>query len=338
MTAGTLFVVATPIGNLSDLTQRAEATLRAASRVVAEDTRRTRQLLTHLGIGQKPLDRLDAHADAADVARVVALLVEGADVALVTDAGTPAVSDPGASLVAEAARAGVRVVPIPGASAVLAAIAAAGFGGTRFRFLGFLPRSGRERGDALGDALATPEIVVLFESPHRTTDTLADLARGAPDRAAAVARELTKVHEEIVRGSLAELAAPREWLGEVTIVLAPDARAGAEVAATDAAIDGWIDAEVARGAHAREAARIVAARAGRSRREIYARVLARTERRLSCARRSSTRFTACARFGARRSTHPTTRPARGSAGARRCRSRSSGACSPIRPPARRTFR
>jgi 16S rRNA (cytidine1402-2'-O)-methyltransferase len=272
--SGTLYVVATPIGNLDDLSRRAERTLREVARVVAEDTRRTRQLLSHLGIEKKPLDRLDEHATPHDVARVIEALSAGQDVALVTDAGTPAISDPGAALAAEAARAGIPIVPIPGASAVLVAIAGSGFSGTRFRFFGFLPRSGRERDEAIGDLLGTPEIAVFFESPHRTEATLAELARAAPDRPAVVARELTKIHEDFVRGTLTELSAPREWLGEVTIVLGPWQRPDADLAATDETVDGWISAELAKGAHAKEAARIVAARSGRPRRELYARVLA----------------------------------------------------------------
>ena len=272
--SGTLFIVATPIGNLDDLSRRAERTLRDCGRVVAEDTRRTRQLLSHLGIERKPMDRLDEHATAYDVARVIEALASGQDVALVTDAGTPAVSDPGAVLAAEAAKAGIPIVPIPGPSAVLVALAGAGFAGTRFRFFGFLPRSGRERDEAIGDVLGTPEIAVFFESPHRTTDTLAELSRAAPERAAVVARELTKLHEELVRGTLLELAEPREWLGEITIVLGPWQRESADETATDDTVDGWISAELAKGAHAKEAARIVAARSGRPRREIYSRVLA----------------------------------------------------------------
>ena len=156
--AGVLFVVATPIGNLGDITLRAVETLRAASRVVAEDTRRTRGLLSHLGIAGKPLERLDAHAAAPDVERIVAHLREGEHVALVTDAGTPVVSDPGAALVKAAILAGARVTPIPGACAAVTALSVSGLVTSGFRFVGFLPRSGPERREAVALVAATAEI------------------------------------------------------------------------------------------------------------------------------------------------------------------------------------
>src|SRR5688572_24917809 len=148
-TAGTLFVVATPIGNLGDITRRAAETLGAVARVLAEDTRRTRALLTHLGISGKPVDRLDAHTPPEAIAEVVRRIAAGEDAALVTDAGTPVISDPGATLVRAAAATQVPVVPVPGASAVMAAMSVAGFAEGGFRFLGFLPRSGRARTEAL---------------------------------------------------------------------------------------------------------------------------------------------------------------------------------------------
>jgi 16S rRNA (cytidine1402-2'-O)-methyltransferase len=276
--AGVLFVVATPIGNLGDLTLRAIETLRAAGRVLAEDTRRTRGLLAHLGIAGKPLDRFDAHASEADVARVVERLLGGEDVALVTDAGTPVVSDPGTALVRAAAAAGVAVVPIPGPSAVLAALCASGLCTGGFRFVGFLPRGGPALREALGLVEATPEPVVLFESPQRTAATLAGLAEVMPDRPAVVARELTKVHEEIVRGSVAELASPeRAWLGEITIVLGPRPVAPARRVEAEE-IDRRIDAELALGRRAKDIAEGVALATGEPKREIYARVVARRGR------------------------------------------------------------
>lgn len=272
---GTLFVVATPIGNLGDLTLRAIDTLREADRVVAEDTRRTRALLSHLGITGKPLDRLDATAGPADVERVVAHLEAGEGVALVTDAGTPVVSDPGTALVAAAARAGVRVVPIPGPSAVTAAIAAAGLVTGGFRFVGFLPRSGEPRRDAIELVRKTPEAVVLFEAPQRCAATLVDLARAMPSRPAVVARELTKLHEELLRGPLSELAAEeRDWLGEVTMVLGP-APADAAPGVSDETIDARIGEELAKGRRAKEIAEALAIETGRPRRALYARVIAR---------------------------------------------------------------
>jgi 16S rRNA (cytidine1402-2'-O)-methyltransferase len=276
--AGVLYVVATPIGHLGDLSPRAAETLRLAARVCAEDTRRTRGLLSHLGIAGKPLDRLDAHASAADVEAAVSRLLAGEDLALVTDAGTPVVSDPGTALVRAAAAAGVRVVPIPGPSAVMAAVAAAGLVTGGFRFLGFLPRGGPERRAALETVRATPEAVVLFEAPQRTAETVAELARLQPGREAVIGRELTKVHEEFLRGTLAELGqalASREVLGEVTIVLGP---AGAEAnapAMDEAEMDARIDAELAAGRRARDIADTLSLESGLPRREVYARVLSR---------------------------------------------------------------
>jgi 16S rRNA (cytidine1402-2'-O)-methyltransferase len=273
--AGALYVVATPIGHLGDITLRAVETLRAADRIVAEDTRRTRALLSHLGIAGKPIDRLDAHAGDRDVARAAEHLAAGESIALVTDAGTPVVSDPGTALVRAAVAAGARVVPIPGASAVMAALSISGLVTGGFRFVGFLPRGGPERREVIARVVETEETVVLFESPNRTAETLAELARSMPDREAVVARELTKVHEEAVRGTLAELAAvEREWLGEVTLVLGP-AKEGSRAAMDDAAIDARIDEEIARGRRAKDVAEALAIESGRPRREIYARVVER---------------------------------------------------------------
>jgi 16S rRNA (cytidine1402-2'-O)-methyltransferase len=276
--AGTLYVVATPIGNLGDVTLRAIETLRAAHRVVAEDTRRTRALLSHLGIGEKPLTSLEAHAGPRDVAKVIGWLAGGEDVALVTDAGVPAVSDPGAAVVGAAIEAGVAVVPIPGASAVTAAVAASGLVSGPFRFFGFLPRTGTARADALASILATPEPVVFFESPQRVAETLLELAELCPDRKLVIAREMTKVHEEFVRGTVAEIAAhSREWLGEATLVLGPDAEAGAGAKVDDDRVDARIETELAKGLGAKAVAQRVAAWSGRSRREIYERVISRRQ-------------------------------------------------------------
>lgn len=274
---GTLFIVATPIGNLGDLSLRAVETLRTCDRVIAEDTRRTRQLLTHFGIAGKPVDRLDAHASERQVARLVERLGAGESVALVTDAGTPAVSDPGDAVVHAAIEAGARVVPIPGASAVLAALAASGLAGDGgFRFVGFLPRSGGERRSAIALVCETPESVVIFESPNRTSDTLRDLADATPTRRACVARELTKMHEELVRGSLADLAGdPRPWLGEIAIVLGPHDPGDRQARVDDGALDLRIIEALEQGEHVRAIAERLAAWSGRPRRELYARVVAR---------------------------------------------------------------
>lgn len=219
---GTLFVVATPLGNLQDLTARAAAVLRAAPVVAAEDTRHTRRLLSHLDAHPRMLS-VHAHADPARLRQVVALLLDGQDVALVSDAGTPAVSDPGAALVRLAREAGVVVVPVPGPSAVTAALSAAGMPADRFLFLGFLPRKGAERRALLARASSEPWAVVLHEAPNRLAGLLTDLASaGTPGRKAVVARELTKIHEELRAGTVADLAAHYDAhppLGEVTVVL-----------------------------------------------------------------------------------------------------------------------
>jgi 16S rRNA (cytidine1402-2'-O)-methyltransferase len=277
---GTLYVVATPIGNLGDMSTRALETLRACHRVVAEDTRRTRQLLTHFAIVGKPIDALHAHSSSRDIARLAARLEAGESLALATDAGTPVVSDPGDVLVRAAIAAGARVIPIPGASAVLAALVASGLAGEGgFRFLGFLPREGAARRNAIGLACETPETVILFESPNRTAATLTELAEATPVRAACVARELTKVHEDVVRGTLAELAIPtREWLGEVVIVLGVHAPEKRIDVVDDASLEARIDEELARGTHAKAVAERLAAWSGRPKRDVYEMVVSRKNR------------------------------------------------------------
>jgi 16S rRNA (cytidine1402-2'-O)-methyltransferase len=274
--AGTLFVVATPIGNLSDITLRAIDVLKTCDRIAAEDTRQSKKLLSHLGIGGKPVEALHAHSPEREVTRLVEALTGGATVALVTDAGTPSVSDPGDALVRASIAAGVRVVPIPGASAALAALVASGLAGGGFRFVGFLPRDGTARHEAIALISATPEPVILFESPERTSATLRDLAAVMPQRSACVARELTKIHEELVRGSLSHLAADREsWRGEVAIVLGAWAPQLREVEIDDAALDARIDAELAAGTHSKTIAERLAAWSGRPKREVYERVVTR---------------------------------------------------------------
>jgi 16S rRNA (cytidine1402-2'-O)-methyltransferase len=273
---GTLYVVATPIGNLQDMTLRAVETLRRVLHVAAEDTRRTRALLGHLGLQGKELHSLHAHSPATDIERLAAILQRGEDIALASDAGTPLVSDPGGALVRAAIQGGARVVPVPGPSAVLAALVVSGLSTDEgFRFVGFLPRSGPERREAILRISATSEPVVLFESPLRVEVTLRDLADATPARAACVARELTKVHEEATRGTLSELAnVAREYRGEVAIVLGghrPEAR---QEEVDDAAVDARIQIELARGIHAKAIAARVAAWSGRPRRDLYARVIA----------------------------------------------------------------
>ena len=220
---GTLYVVATPIGNLGDISMRALDVLRAVAAVAAEDTRMTRRIWARHGIST-PL--LSYHARSAPSRReqIIARLAAGDDMALVTDAGTPLVSDPGADLVAAWADLGGRVVPVPGPSAVLAALVASGLPAPRWGFEGFLPRRGTERRERLARIADDDRATVLFEAPGRTAATLRDLAEACgTGRRAALCRELTKLHEEVRRGALGELAGaavddpPR---GEVTIVVA----------------------------------------------------------------------------------------------------------------------
>lgn len=237
--SGTLFVVATPLGHLGDLSARATEILRGVQVVAAEDTRRTRQLLTHLGAAPQLLS-FHAHSDPSRLDALLAILAEGRDVALVSDAGTPAVSDPGALLVRAVRDAGIRVVPIPGPSAVVTALSASGFPADRFLFLGFLPRKGAERERLLRSAAESEWTVVLYEAPNRLADLLSDLAKIAgPVRQAVVGRELTKVHEELRVGGLGEQAtywAGVEVRGECTVVV--EGRGQVEPAAEERAEAG----------------------------------------------------------------------------------------------------
>jgi 16S rRNA (cytidine1402-2'-O)-methyltransferase len=271
---GTLYVVATPIGNLGDITLRAIDVLRDVPLIAAEDTRLTRRLLERHGIATRSIS-FHAQSGPSRLAELLAHLRDGADLALVTDAGTPAISDPGADLVAAWADEGGRVVPIPGASAVLAAVAASGLAGPRWAFEGFLPRSGRERRERIAAIAADPRGTVLFEAPGRVGATLRDLAAACgPQRPGAVARELTKLHEQIERATLGQLAASLTdgripARGEFVIVvgmgLAVERAAAADIVAARAAVERLVADGIARG----EAARRVAADTGLPRRQLY---------------------------------------------------------------------
>jgi 16S rRNA (cytidine1402-2'-O)-methyltransferase len=221
--AGTLYVVATPLGNLEDLSPRAAATLTRVSAVAAEDTRHTKPLLVHVG-SRAELVSFHAHSSDAALRRILHLLGSGKDVALVTDAGTPAVSDPGAVLVAAARERDIPVVTVPGPTAVAAALSVSGLGADRYVFLGFLPRKGGERRRLLATVAESEWTVVLFEAPPRVAELLDDLvAVCGGERQAAVARELTKLFEETRAGTLTELAgyyAEAPPRGEVTVVVA----------------------------------------------------------------------------------------------------------------------
>jgi 16S rRNA (cytidine1402-2'-O)-methyltransferase len=267
--AGALVLVATPIGNLGDLSPRAVRELEVADVVACEDTRRTGRLLQHAGVRARKLMTVNDHTEAAAVAEVLRRLDAGERVAVVTDAGTPGISDPGERLVRAAAAAGHEVVVVPGPSAAIAALVASGLPTGRFVFEGFLPRKGSARAERLRALAAEPRTVVLYEAPHRIGRTLADLAVAfGGERRVAVARELTKLHEEVWRGTL---AAGIEWAadeppGEMVVVIdgAPEQ---AEV--TDDDIRAALAAALARGSSARDAAAIVAEALGVGRRRAY---------------------------------------------------------------------
>ncbi len=282
---GTLYVVATPIGNLGDVTLRALETLRAVPLIAAEDTRIARRLLARYEIATRTAS-YHARSGPARQEELLAHLRGASDLALVTDAGPPVVSDPGGDLIAAWAAEGGRVVPIPGASSVLAAISASGVAGPRWSFEGFLPRSGRVRRERLARLATDDRATLLFEAPTRLAATLRDLtAACGADRPAAVCRELTKLHEQIVRGSLADLSAqvadgtiPAR--GEVVVVIGGrDAAEGAAALKDDPAVvadrlagaRGRVADLVAGGATRAEAARAVASATGLPRRDLYRR-------------------------------------------------------------------
>ncbi len=276
---GTLYVVATPIGNLDDVTLRALEVLRSVPLIAAEDTRHTHRLFGRHGITTRTTS-YHARSGPGRTAALLEHLRSGLDLALVTDAGTPGVSDPGGELVAAWVAEGGTVVPIPGASAVLAAVVGSGVVGPRWSFEGFLPRSGRERRDRLARVAADLRATVLYEAPGRVAATLSDLvAACGPDRPGAVCRELTKLHETIERGSLGELAAAAAdgripARGEFTLVVgewAGGRPAGSGQPAADALRDARSEVErlVAGGLGRSEAARRVAAATRLPRRQLY---------------------------------------------------------------------
>ncbi|HEU4384792.1 MAG TPA: 16S rRNA (cytidine(1402)-2'-O)-methyltransferase [Anaeromyxobacteraceae bacterium] len=269
---GTLYVVATPIGNLGDLSPRAAEVLRRVAAVAAEDTRRTLKLYAHLGARPPRLVSLPAFAERERLAPLLARLRAGQELALVTDAGTPAVSDPGQALVEAAWEAGARVVPVPGPSAALAALSASGLGTDRFLVTGFLPRAGKARAEALAWLKAVPATLVIFEAGNRLAETLRELAAALGDRQAALARELTKLHEEIVRGRLSELSGrfAGEVRGEVTLVVSGAAEAPRPEEAEP--LDDELRRRLQAGEAPAEVARRVARARGLKRREVYARL------------------------------------------------------------------
>ncbi|HEY5519062.1 MAG TPA: 16S rRNA (cytidine(1402)-2'-O)-methyltransferase [Candidatus Limnocylindrales bacterium] len=270
--AGTLYVVATPIGNLGDMTVRAVDVLRSVPLVAAEDTRLTRRLWARYEIKTR-LISYHAQSGPARERELLEHLGAGRDLAIVTDAGTPLVSDPGAELVSAWVARGGRVVPIPGASAVLAALVASGLPAARWTFEGFLPRRGRERRELIERMCGDERTSVLFEAPGRAAATLAELAvRCGGERRAALCRELTKLHEEIWRGSLAELAAraaDNDPRGEIVIVVGGRERGSEEPKIGLAEGRSEVQELVDKGWSRSSAARDVAQRTGLARRELF---------------------------------------------------------------------
>jgi 16S rRNA (cytidine1402-2'-O)-methyltransferase len=268
--SGRLVVVATPIGNLGDLSSRAADTLRDVDLVLAEDTRHTGRLLAHI-CSEVPQRSLHEHNERERTAEVLERIASGERVALVSDAGTPAVSDPGYRLIAACVDAGVRVEPIPGPSAALAALVASGLPTDRVAFEGFLPRKGAARRRRLDELVAEPRTLVLFVAPHRAAADLDDLAAAlGPDRRAALGRELTKLHEEVRHGTLAELAeGVRAGVrGEVTLVVA-GAPEAAPATVADAELVDRVRALVAAGRTKKTAIAEVATTSGVPRRRVY---------------------------------------------------------------------
>lgn len=270
---GTLFLVATPIGHLEDITVRALRVLREVALIAAEDTRRTAGLLAHYGI-DTPQVSFHEHNERTRIPELLARLRRGDSIALVSDAGTPLVSDPGHALVRAARAAGIRVEAVPGPSAILAALVSSGLAAETFTFLGFPPAGRRQRERWLAALAAEPRPVVFFEAPHRLRATLAAAALVLGDRPMALAREMTKVHEEVLVGTAAELAARlREPRGEFTVVVGAPANepAGAAGPLDETALwQSFCDLTDRQGLTRREAIVALARRHGRPAREIYA--------------------------------------------------------------------
>ena len=219
--AGVLYIVATPIGNLEDISLRALRILKEVDLIAAEDTRHTRILLNHYNI-RTPLTSCHEHNENAQVPKLIERLRSGENLALVSDAGTPAISDPGYRLVVEAIRAGIRVVPVPGPSAVASVLSASGLPTDRFVFEGFLPSKNRERGTRLQALREESRTLVFYEAPHRLKESLIEMRRILGDRQIVIAREVSKIHEEFLRGTIGALVsqlAEREVKGELTIVV-----------------------------------------------------------------------------------------------------------------------
>ncbi len=267
---GSLILVATPIGNLGDMTQRAIETLQRADVICCEDTRHSGKLLAHFGVTDKKLIVINEHTEYDAREEIVALVVSGSLVALITDAGTPGISDPGERLVTAVIEAGGQITAVPGASALTMALVISGLPTSRFVFEGFLPRSGIERTERLAMTTTESRTIVLYEAPHRLVKTLSDLttACGAMRRVV-LARELTKLHEEIWRGTLQDanmFVANTEPRGEYVIIIEP---AKPPAPPTNEELLAAIRAEIAKGVSRKDSAARVSARFGVAKRTVY---------------------------------------------------------------------
>ena len=266
--AGRLYLVATPIGNLEDITYRAVRTLREVDLIACEDTRHTRRLLDHYEIA-RPLISYHEHNEQARAEELVGKLLAGTNIALVSDAGMPLVSDPGYRVAAAAIRAGIAVVPVPGPSAVITALAAAGLATDAFYFGGFLPAKSGQRSRALKALRDQTATLVFYEAPHRIVDTLADIEKILGPRPVVVARELTKLHEEFLRGTPGEIRAALESRpavkGEITLLIGKASSAAPETTPIDEAVALHIQSGMSR----MDAIKEVARTRGLSKREVY---------------------------------------------------------------------
>jgi 16S rRNA (cytidine1402-2'-O)-methyltransferase len=266
--AGLLYVVATPIGNLEDITLRAIRVLKEVDLIAAEDTRHTQILLSHYDI-RTPVTSYHEHNERAKAKPLVERLVRGGNIALLSDAGTPAISDPGYRLVVEAVRAGVRIIPLPGPSALAAVLSASGLPIDRFIFEGFLPAKKQERKKKLRALRNETRTLILYDAPHRLKESLVDMQEILGDREIVIGREISKVHEEFLRGRIGEIIeriADREVKGEITVVVHGSTE-GTKV--SDAELQDEIGRLVAEGMRVKEIAEIIGERHQLSKREIY---------------------------------------------------------------------
>ncbi len=282
---GTLYIVATPIGNLEDITLRALRILKEVDLIAAEDTRHTKKLLSHFGI-ERPLTSYHEHNEKAKSAQLIHRLKDGVRVALVSDAGTPLVSDPGFRLVREAIHAGIPIIPIPGPSALTAVLSVSGLPTDSFAFGGFLPAKKAARKERLTKLRAEERTLIFYEVPHRVRESLQDLLEILGDRDIVLGREITKVHEELLRGRVSELISktrPREWRGEITLVVGGAGKDRDGDKEREKERDRELRAEIQRlrkeGMRVKDVAEILGERFSISKREVYRLALASGEKK-----------------------------------------------------------